>query len=1444
MNYCKALLLSCLIMLLTCYSAFAQDYGNEWIDFEQTYYKFKVAKDGVYRIPYELLQSQGLPAEPTAYQLFYRGQEIPMYQSETPLEEGGYFDFYGQKNDGALDSILHKLSKWQLTPDFSLFTDTSVYFLTYSEGAQGQRYASSSHEASENSLPLRSFEYTATKLAANAHFSGTPVRIAGTNNNFADFEDGEGFASGLILPGSPKTVNLATPYVDLLADKARIIAKLVGRSNDFLYIPDHHVTIGINGLFCFEINYEGYSNHIVEVPLPVSQIKNQTTLSYETIQDISENDQNSIAYTKVQYPRLFQFDQDDFFHLDLTSQECHFEVRNFGESSQLRAIDLLGGTYTDASQDLGKVSLAFADHSASAEQRSLVLYDPQAVNVLETTESRNFTDYSQTAQQGDFLLLTAEPMIGEEVNSFAQYRASSEGGNHDVVILDVEELYDQFYYGVRKHPMAINRLVNYGLENWTTAPEYLFLVGKGIDYKTSRFNNQYWNELNLVPSYGSPPSDLLLTRKSNFSYEPQLAVGRLPVQSVDDIAAYHAKVVEYEAWQNADCNATDTEWLKRSVHLVGGDNTNEENSFRGYLDKYIPIVEDTLFGAKVVGTYTQGSTSIVPQPEFQELMDEGISLITYMGHPGGEDWRFDIREPEEYNNQGKYPFINANSCFSGNIFSEQEPLMAERYILAPERGCIGYLSVVNLGFPSYLDEFNLEFYDLACNRNYDLAVGDHIKNAILEIYDGEGSSNHAIGIKRTCQSLVLAGDPAIHLYTWQQADYQLDENTVSFRPAQVNVEQDSILVDLQIYNKGRAVGDSVSVQVERLWANGQSILYTKKAPAIRFTSNFSFFIPNNDFDYSGENSLVITVDPENNIAESCEENNSYTHTFDLQSSPCADINTGIINLGEQYCILDDPVILLTEPNGINNIWISGQLSNLLQPALLSPGLHEVFYSEELDCGLSEKLYFIEIFDDVDFSILGPTEICENDTATFAVTGPTQTEGVSYEWTFGPDATPATATGIGPFEVTYASLGAKEANLEVTGDCISEDLTWMTAVEGPQPDITIYCMEATGSTITVGWEPQGLDAVFYGMKVNDNQPYHVYSATDFFKIQGLEPGTVMDIQMYVVGNSFSDGPCGIGSYSNTITCESLFCEDIELDIIGTDEYYFCMNDEAITLSGFPAGGEFDGPGMDEDVFDPVRAGIGFHYIDYYYKDSITDCQYRRTETVNVSFYPSVWIEADSTICEDGLQLLSGTPGLDSYYWEPTGDTTQQIWVNEPGIYELRAGTYERCFDQASFELTASSFNSDPIDLGPDTWVPEGGSIVIGPEVLPGEYLWSTGEITPTITITQAGTYSLIYRNENNCLSTDTIVVDLEPVNLEHSQSQEIVLYPNPGDQLLQIQSSSQIDQLIIYDSTGRMMHTIQSKHNQQQINTNHWPSGMYLIQCQSKGISKSYRWIKN
>ena len=76
-------------------------YGNEWIDFDQSYFKIMVAEDGIYRVSQQVLASANLPigqVNGSQFQLFHNGVEVPIYlTTDGLLGSGDYFEFFGKK---------------------------------------------------------------------------------------------------------------------------------------------------------------------------------------------------------------------------------------------------------------------------------------------------------------------------------------------------------------------------------------------------------------------------------------------------------------------------------------------------------------------------------------------------------------------------------------------------------------------------------------------------------------------------------------------------------------------------------------------------------------------------------------------------------------------------------------------------------------------------------------------------------------------------------------------------------------------------------------------------------------------------------------------------------------------------------------------------------------------------------------------------------------------------------------------------------------------------------------------------------------------------------------------------------------------------------------------------------------------------------------------------
>ena len=68
------------------------------------------------------------------------------------------------------------------------------------------------------------------------------------------------------------------------------------------------------------------------------------------------------------------------------------------------------------------------------------------------------------------------------VEDYKAYRQSPDGGGYNVSIIDIEEITDQFAFGIKKHPLAIKNFLRYGRNTFSAVPKFVFIIGRGIAY--------------------------------------------------------------------------------------------------------------------------------------------------------------------------------------------------------------------------------------------------------------------------------------------------------------------------------------------------------------------------------------------------------------------------------------------------------------------------------------------------------------------------------------------------------------------------------------------------------------------------------------------------------------------------------------------------------------------------------------------------------------------------------------------------------------------------------------------------------------------------------------------------------------------------------------------------------------------------------------------------
>lgn len=895
-------------------------YQNEWIDFNATYYKVKVAKDGLCRIPANTLQINNLLTKGTDYKIFFKGKEIPLYVSTNQLlGDADFIEFYGKKNDGDFDGKLFEVASWQLHQHESLFTDTSVYYLTVSPTTQNLRYSNPNNEIPTD-LPEKEtyFWHKNIKVTPNIHYAGEPLgNIGGISNYYSDFENGEGFVSSVIVGPASQThkVNTASVYTDIAALKATLETRIVGQSNDYGDIPDHHIQVKIGNTTLIDSTFNGNTNYVFRndgVDLSLLS-PTETPVNVWALKDVSDIDNVSVAYTSIYYPHTYNFSGLKNFKFEiLNDNDKYIEITNFnGESApilldlsnNLRIIPVTQGSGLTAIHKFYLPSV-----QGGGAKRTLYFTNTTNATVVNTLsgnfQTRVFTDFSKIENQGNYIILT-HPILSQgsvnEVERYNNYRASAAGGSYNAVTVNVDELYDQFAWGNVNHPLAVRHFVNFAVDKWITKPSFLLLLGKSVEYRKLRTNPEQFGK-NLVPSYGHIPSDLLLSARTVGSYKNQLSTGRVPAQTPEQVRAYLNKIIAYEAAKNNPCTREDRQWQKDAIMMAGGKNLGEAEEFLTDLEIYRKIYEDPAFAGRVVEFYTKASENVIDFPDLSARINAGLRLIGFVGHSSGQYWDISLGPPEIYNNQDKYPFIISSSCFVGNVHNATTtaPSMCEDYILAENKGAIGFLASVSFGYPAYMHIYINDLYNQFCNINYNQPIGNSISKTVGNIYQNYATSH---GMRITTEEYTLSGDPALIINPFERPEYIIENNQqhadVFFEPENITTNLDSFAVKINVTNLGKAVSDSFTVKITRKLNNDSTQIISKKFASVVYQDTLTMYVRTGSSNVAqGDNVFTVSIDADNNIPEDCENNNTVTLTKFIFSDllvPISPCNFSIIN---------------------------------------------------------------------------------------------------------------------------------------------------------------------------------------------------------------------------------------------------------------------------------------------------------------------------------------------------------------------------------------------------------------------------------------------------------------------------------------------------------------------------------------------------------------------
>ena len=858
----------------------AQAYGNEWIDYNQVYLKFPVYKTQVYRINYttlySALQDIGISLadiNPKYIKIYGRGQEIPLYiagENDNQFDTNDYIEFYAQYNDGWYDERLYPNANQHPNPYYSNFTDTAYYFLTWGQ-ISGLRYS------------LETDTNTSIYSEHNRIFVERILRYSGYycsgayRNDFAitPYKPTESWMDTRISLGGTSNKSFSTTNADKTYTTAELEYAFAG-VNTPTY--PHHMRVAIGSTTLTDTIYSGvqylrYSTNIASTLLGTST----TALSFKSINDQNNSvDYQCVVYAKLKYAHTFTLESgttytfsasnlsgaktifpfisstigssgDEIILYDLTN---HLRIKVVKNGNQLNAIVPNYGKdincYLTSASQIGSITTLFPING--------------------TGKFTNVGNYRNT----NYFIISASQLMNE-ANNYANYRSTQSPHLYTANAFNINELYDQFAYGIRNNPIAIHNFIQYAYASYNVSPQYLFLIGRAYTSSAGRKTASTFNAT-LVPTMGSVPSDYAITAGLGDTNEFFcLPTGRLSTSSSQQVQWYLNKVKEFETAQ-----LKPAAWMKQILHFGGGSNASEQRLFASYLESYRKFAEAPYLGAKVYTFLKSNSdpVTINMSDSLRNLINNGVAIMTFFGHAGGTGFDISIDDPETYSNQGKYFILLGNSCYAGDIFSGSNNY-SEKFIHLPDKGAIVYISPSQSGNTNILNNTCWELYRNLSQENYGKSIGYCVQKALK-------STTKRYGNDKT--DYVLHGDPSLIVSPADKPDLHISSNNITTSPEIIRSELDSFTVNLSFINQGKISNDSFYICVERFFPDNTSIKIYKRITMQNYQKTLSVTFPMEANSAIGVNKITITLDAAEEIEEMDETNNLATISFTITST--------------------------------------------------------------------------------------------------------------------------------------------------------------------------------------------------------------------------------------------------------------------------------------------------------------------------------------------------------------------------------------------------------------------------------------------------------------------------------------------------------------------------------------------------------------------------------
>ncbi len=309
-----------------------------------------------------------------------------------------------------------------------------------------------------------------------------------------------------------------------------------------------------------------------------------------------------------------------------------------------------------------------------------------------------------SSRQADYIVIT-HPGLRAPIEPLVEFHRQR---GLNVAVVEVDDIYDEFNHSLLD-PASIREFLSYAYHQWQPPkPRFVLLVGDaGWRAERSHFSAELTAvddpeaappNRNLVPtgtfvSYkGNAASDNYYVAVDGDDHLPDMAIGRLPAVTVEELETIVDKTLRYAAQTEIG------PWRREILWVSSGD-----SEMRGRSDQAVEEFDERGFDLRRFYPPLEVEPNEQSQDGLQAALNRGQLLVHFLGHGGRYVWRtgitsflttldlFTMEHVEQLQPNPRLPMVLSMTCYTGSFDHPTADSFGELLLRLPDRGAVAFL---------------------------------------------------------------------------------------------------------------------------------------------------------------------------------------------------------------------------------------------------------------------------------------------------------------------------------------------------------------------------------------------------------------------------------------------------------------------------------------------------------------------------------------------------------------------------------------------------------------------------------------------------------------------------------------------------------------------------------------------------------------------------------